>query len=578
MQTKHLAATIGLFCGLLGGLSACVVPNTPGPSASSSSVKANPANSTSAAVSCEQNSTQPEPLSQVTNQSENTLIYDQFNFQPQEIAVAGDTVTITAPHHIFSLCQTNGVWSIVSAEAAEGEETYDYAAELAKIADPDFETIEIDAETYEYRVRLQADWLQEQLRPETTDPEAVEETDSEALVVAPEDAVFFELKKPDGELISEQMYTLSELQDAQLGASLGVPSIVGTSAIASDIWFAATASQGEGNSGFASLLRYDTATGDISIERPDALQGDQLTSLVATESDGKEATTLWMGTKRSGEGNPYFPASGLVSYQPSSQAVTAHTITNSPLVGAIPYQLTVEEETLWVGTGNGVCQVEWAAIESADSWDCWRFTAMAELPDEGVDVYPSFLAAEPAEQLTEDTVEVLWANQSLDQSFSRDADEATPASPRYEVVYEPGFETELSQGAYRINNPVARKAAQSDGDASSLFWPGNQWHWGGDRFSRSLDEVALNLVGGGPYGLVTSNSRNGFDLDSNAIRGEFDLISLTPESTKVRYYSGWIESEGLTVYPTVVPAETTEQAAPNPLTEIAADLTAPQGP
>lgn len=568
MQTKKLAATMGLLCGLLGLLSACVTPNTLGPSASSSSVKASPANSASAAAACEQNSTQPEPLSL----SENTPIYDQFNFQPQEIAVANNTVTLTTPHHIFSLCQTNGVWSIASAEAAEDEQTYDYVAELAKIADPDFETIEIDSETYKYRIRLQADWLQEQLRPETTDPEAVEETDSEDLATAPEDAVFFELRKPDGELVSELLYTVSELREAQLGASLGVPSIAGTTTAESDIWFAAAAFQGEGDSGFASLLRYDTETGEINIERPDGLQGDQLTSLVATKNDD-ESTTLWMGTKRSGEGNPYFPASGLVSYQPASQAVNAHTITNSPLVGAIPYQLAVESESLWVGTGNGVCQVEWAVIESVDSWDCWRFTAMAELPDEGVDLYPSSLAIEPVDQLTKDTVEVLWVNQSFGAT-----DGAPPASPRYEVVYEPGFEAELSQGAYRINNPVARKAAQSDGDTSSLFWPGNQWHWGGDRFSRSLDEVALNLVGGGPYGLVTSNSRNGFDFDSNAIRGEFDLIALTPESTKVRYYSGWIESEGLTVYPTVVPAETTKQAAPNPLTEIAADFTAPQGP
>ncbi|MEM9149016.1 MAG: hypothetical protein AAGB19_00900 [Cyanobacteria bacterium P01_F01_bin.3] len=577
MRTQNLLVAIGLI-SLLGG---CVTPSTP-PPADSGSTTGNPSKTTSqslssetsSAASCELTESQPESL----GNAENTPVFEQFNFRPIELSAGGGSITVTTAHHIFSLCESNGEWSITSTETAEDEEPFDYEQSLANIADPGYETVEINGETFEYRIRLQAEWLTEQLKPDTIDPEAIASEDEEAIATATEDAVFFELTTPDGELISEQLYTISELQDAGLGASLGVPSIADVVATDTELWFAATASQGEGDSGFASLIRYDAATKDITAEQPDELQGDQLTSLVITGNEANDSEvplTLWMGTQRSGEGNPYFPTSGLVAYQPDSQLITNYTVANSPLVGAIPHRLAVEGEHLWVGTGNGICQVNWQIIDTADSWACWRFTATAELPSEGVDLYQSFSAEEPAALITDETVEVLWASQSFEESYNT-AESATEeaSSIRYEVVYEPGFEAQLSQGGYRVPNEVAQRAA----GGNEIFWPGNQWHWAGDRFKRTLDEVSLNLVGGGPRGLVTANSQRGFDLDNHAVRGDFDLLELTDENTKVRYYSGWIEGDEVDVYPAVVPAEALAQTKENPLPEIATKLSATQGP
>ena len=685
MRTQKSSAKISLAAGLLFALGSCVTPSTPLPEESAEGVSTQSLTtemSNLAACEAISKASKPEPLNKALSDNEETPIFELFNFRPQEIAIAGDSVTITTAHHIFSLCQTNNTWAITAADASADEEPYDYQKDLQKIADPDYETIEVDGETYQYRIRLQAEWLTEQLSPITFDPESPEQATAEELATAEEDAVFFEIKKPDGEVISQQVYTLSELQEAQLGASLGVPSIAGAVSVASDLWFASSASQGEGDSGFASLIHYSPEDDKIVVDKPEDIQGDQITSLVATvgeisvgeisvksaaadtstaeastdDAEDKETTqstdgatdevtgeatgddaeketaeketaetenapenaapeavtsdsapeedttetvateeatgetaseptadetvaeatgeneplTLWLGTQRSGEGVPYFPANGLVAYQPETKELTSHTITNSPLIGAIPYQLAVEEDTLWVGTGEGPCQGNWKTIGNSDSWNCWQFTAIATLPSDGVEVFDSFLADGPTATLNKDRVEVLWANQSLEEENK----EAAADTLRYEVVYEPGFETQLSQGGYRIENEVAQRAA----GGNEIFWPGNQWHWNGKRFERTLDEVALNLVGGGPYGLAKSNSRSGFDFDSSAIRGEFDLLELNADYTKVRYYSGWIEGADIEVYPTVVPAEEPTESKPNPLTEMAAGLTANQGP
>ncbi|MEO0768919.1 MAG: hypothetical protein AAFY72_05730 [Cyanobacteria bacterium J06649_4] len=575
MRTQTLLTTATLIAVLTACASAPIANDS---LVRSSDRSSGLSSKTSSSVNCELTQTaELEPLSN----SENTPVFEQFNFQPQEIAIANNTVTLTTPHHIFSLCKSNGTWSIASATAAEDVEPYDYEQSLRDLADPAYDTITLNKETYEYRIRLQAEWLSEQLKPETTDPEAPEpETTVE---VAPEDAVFFELKEPDGDIVSHLLYTLSDLQSAQLGASLGVPNIAGAVATGSEIWFAATASQGEGDSGFASLIHFEPATGSITVDQPDSLQGDQLTSLIATgniaaeqqtetnqnaQTTPNDTLTLWLGTQRSGEGVPYFPASGLVAYRPSDKSTTSYTHKNSPLIGAIPSQLALEEDTLWVGTRNGICSVDWQTIEENNSWNCWQFSATATLPDKGIDLYKSFLADEPTTRLKTDSVEVLWVNRAFDALGEEQA-------VRYEVVYKPGFETTLPQGGYRVSNEVAQRAA----GGNEIFWPGRQWHWRGDRFVRSLDEVALNLVGGGPYGLVDSYSgRTGFDVDNNAIRGDFDLIELTSETTKVRYYSGWIEGSGIEVYPMVVPVERQRRVQPNPLTTMAANLTATQGP
>ncbi len=564
--------------GLLWALSACT-PTTSletapvvnltleggkGDVSSSSKTKASaPSASTNIATNPDlppalKNCRRAENTSQPLSNAENTPIFDQFNFRPESVTVFEQTVAVKTPRYTFYFCKGNQKWVVVSNGLANGEKPYDYKRYLSEIADPKYETIELDGTTYKYRIRLQADWLTDALAGQTDNKPVLEPPNT----TASEDAVYFELKKADGEVISRELYNTSDVQEAHLGASLGVPSIAGAAIAGSDIWFAATTSQGEGDNGFASLLHYDSKTQELSVQRPEKLQGDQITDLVATERKG--STTLWMGTQRSGEGNPFAPASGLVAYRPESETLESFTVTNSPLVGAIPGQLAVENKSLWVATGDGTCRVQWQAISKADSWKCWQLITTAKLPKDGVDVYSNFLATEPEARLTEPEAEVLWISQAIPATEPVEA----PNITRYEVVYQPGFETTLSQGGDRIADAAAQRAAGGD----SIFWPGRQWHWGGDRFKRGLDEVSLNLVGGGPYGLVSSSARSGLTINNNAIRGDFDLLGLTSEGTKVRYYSGWVNSDKLEVYPSLSPVMPPQQIKPNPLTEMASDL------
>ena len=604
-RASSLAASVGL--GLF--LGACQVPATSAVDSSDAILEGDRAQATSVSVSdrdkvsdgSDERAAQDDPAiaaacpvgskTSDANATEGTELrplaspaekpaFEQFNFQPQAILTADDTVVVKTPYYVFARCDGTAEWTITTAETVP-EPPFDYEQQLANLADPDYQTLTVNGQDYQYRIRLEAEWLREQLAPPTTPAEELvpSSTDGSASPQSNSvDTVIFELKAPEKELISRKLYTQEDLQEAHLGASLGEPSIAGTVVTGTsgeeEIWFAATTSQGEGDSGFASLLNYDTQTRELTVQQPKKLQGDQITSIAATGSSDSEADTpltLWLGTQRSGEGNPYFPASGLVAYQPATEALTAKTVTNSPLVGAIPHQLAVSDETLWVGTGNGVCEVDWQQINKPESWECWRFTATATLSADGVNIYKSLLSTEPAGKLTGDTAEVLWVAQ---ETGDLPGGEAEDGAVRYEVVYEKGFETELSQGGYRVANEVARRGVEGE----PIFWPGRQWHWRGDRFARGLDEVALNLVGGGPYGLVASSSRNGLDFDHNAIRGEFDLLDLTREATKVRYYSAWVDADDLEVYPTVVADTPPKKIESNPLTALAKKLTEPQGP
>ncbi len=541
------------------------------------------ANSSSAEAQrvCPVSTSQPKPLS-------TTLIpFNQFNFQPASLEVDGDTVTVETPYHTFFACE--GTWSIASKpNATDAHDGRDFG----ETENRDYAPIEVGGQTYEYRIRLEAEWLENLRNSKPAAPQNAGKSDNE-------DAVYFDFKMPDGKVISRQLYTVGDLRAAGLGNSLSIPRISDT-AISSDaptdIWFSTAAVRGEGASGFANLIHFSSRTGELTVHQPEAIQGAQITSIGiapnttpanSNTSEKTPATTLWLGTKTSGEGNPNLPAQGLVAYDPSREQLKSYTTSNSPLVGAIPFQLEIADESLWVATGNGVCQVPWQTAEAADSWDCWRFAATAKLPPEGVDLYPSFLADEPANKLRDDEVEVLWANRPMGnqaesgsaesgsaESGQTDSEQIQTTGLRYEVVYERGFEVQLVGGGFRIVNPVAQAAAQG----ATLFWPGREWHWNGERFVRSLDEVAINLFGGGPAGLVVSDQiRDGRNVDTNAIRGDFDLLDITGDSTKVRYYSGWVNSSELTVYPTIIPATPAKGNQPNPLDKLLEQLPV-QGP
>ena len=536
---------------------------------------------TDTSQTCDLGSPPLEPMAAPNN----TPVFEQFNFRSEAIEIDADTVTFKTPYYDFTLCKGDRTWSIASpmmsvrAENSAPEVDVNYEQGLAKIANLDYSTIDVDGEIYKYRVRLQTNWLNEQLVPfgePPFDPQLDSERSGRDATTrdatnreAAEEAVYFELRLPDGRLLSERLYTITDLQTAQLGASLGNPEIAGAVAIEDQIWFATTASQGEGESGFASLIHYDLDTSELAVQQPDEMQGNQITAIAATANNND--LTLWLGTKISGEGNPRLPADGLVAYQLGTQTLTSYSVENSPLISAIPYQVAVEDDDLWVATGEGVCQVEWETADSDQSWNCWRFAATAELPPASVDLYSSFLSTEPVTTLTQESVEVLWASENAGES-------GESIAMRYEVAYEPGFKIQIPQGGYRLTNQVVRKTTKGN----SVFWPGHAWHWQGDRFTRSLDEVAVNAFGGGPRGLVASSERSdlsrGFSVDNNAIRGDFDLLEITSDSTQVHYYSGWIESNDLLVYPTVLPARSLTKPKPNPLTRMAVDLPDSSGP
>ncbi len=551
MRSQTLLPAIGLLWALGG----CASPS--GSSNPNALLGDRAPDTTATTETCDLSSAPLKPMAAPKNMP----AFEQFNFRPEAIAIQADTVTFETPYYNFTFCKGDRTWSVTSVSESQADEAeFNYEQMLADIANPDYSAIDIDGDTYEYRVRLQAEWLNEQIASFGEQP-----FDSNPSTGEPaEEAVYFELKLPDGELLSQQLYTLGDLQTAQLGASLGAPEITGAVAVEDQLWFAATAEQGEGNSGFASLIRYDLATEELSVDQPAEMQGNQISAIAATKSN---RLTLWLGTKISGEGNPNLPADGLIAYQPDTEQLTAYGVENSPLVSAIPYQVAVEEDTLWVATGEGVCQVEWKTVDSDQSWNCWQFTATATVPAAGVELYPSFLAVEPVATLEQDSVEVLWASETFE-------DAEIPGTMRYEVAYEPGFEVQIPQGGYWLTNEVARKTSRGD----ALFWPGRSWHWQGDRFTRSLDEVAANMVGGGPYGLAASTRLDGLNFDSNAIRGDFDLLDITSDSTQVRHYSGWVEGNELSVYPTVIAVSPSTRPKPNPLMDMAANLPDSPGP
>jgi hypothetical protein len=147
------------------------------------------------------------------------------------------------------------------------------------------------------------------------------------------------------------------------------------------------------------------------------------------------------------------------------------------------------------------------------------------------------------------------------------------AKGRYEVRYPKGFTVTLNeQGAEFFPKEVEQIIANTQPTKSRFHWSGHEWHWDGSRFVRGLDEVAMNMVGGGPRGIGSDRRERNSPPDSNAIRGDFDLLNLSRKSTSVKYYSGWVDEANINLYLTIVPQERLEASRPNPLEAIAKQL------
>lgn len=482
------------------------------------------------------------------------LPFERFDFRPTSVEATDTTLTFTGQRYGFTFCKLDRTWGVQSLAPAPAqtpaEAEADYAEYFASLAAPDYETTTGQDQAYQARVRLDASWLEQEGSSGGDDLEQV----------------VFELIKPgESQPISQVLYTNTDIVQRELGATAGVPNV--TRALATDeaLWWAIGFEQGEGASGMTTIVQYAFDTDDITLWQPSELGNVQITDLALTGADSD--IILWLGTQYSGEGNPYLPAKGLVAYRPGNDTVQTYTVDNSPLPGAIPTRLWAVNKELWVATANGVCEVAWTTVDQANSWDCWRFTTMADLPENQA-LYSSLLAETaldvpegslpPERPLSpERPVEILWL---------ADTDITTPESSlRYEIRYEPGMTIQLSQGAEYYVGP------DDQPDDGYFWWPGQDWTWQGQRFGRYWDQVAVNYVGGGPQGIGPSDYES-YVADWQVMRGEFELLDLTTETTDITYYSAWIDAIGIEPWLTVTKATNAARDMASPTESVRREL------
>ncbi|WGV23782.1 hypothetical protein [Halotia branconii] len=495
----------------------------------------------------------------VPNKNEN--FYDRFNFHILNIASDVDTIKFQTLKQDFVFCRSNNNWTVQPGSLPKKLQPPNNYAEVAQeLVNPKFKNLDFQGENYQYRVVRKPQFsLGDNNISRPNEPEPTN------------DQIVFELITPNSkETQQKTLYTLKDLQAAAVkagfsatGNQLGFPRITAAIVYGDSLWWSIAFEQGEGNTGIATIVRYNPQNNKFTLIQPPELGFTQITDLAIT-GDVKNPT-FWLGTKVSGEGNLYIPAKGLVAYRPDFQnpnsgSLTSYNVHNSPLVGAIPDKLRLENDRLWVSTANGVCQVKWQAADNFDNWSCWRFTAMAKLPSKKLPLYSGLTNKTAAVSLSgnnQETIEVLW------WSFI----DFQTGKGRYEVRYPQGFTVKLDRGAsiYELQRflPPGKPAVE---------WPGFEWHWNGQRFVRGLDEVSLNLVGGGPQGIGSGELSPNIPINWNAMRGDLELLNLSPQSTSVKYYSGWVDEAQLQPYLTVVPQERSLNPQPNPLTALAKQL------
>jgi hypothetical protein len=534
ISTKRIFTILSL----VGLLNACTSQTNP-----SSQAVANAGNCPTESV--------PLPVTISTPPKEGDNYYNPFDYHIHNIVADANTVNFQTYKYDFVFCRGNNIWTVKPGTLpTELQPSQNGAAYYKDLENPPYKKIDFNGKTYQYRVILEPNPFPiDQQRPEPQ-------------------KVVFELIIPDTQQPQRQtLYTLNELTEGKFGATLGVPRI--TAAINNDarLFFSVASEQGEGANGIATIVGYDPQKNESIIIKPKEIRTQQITDLVITGDSANP--TFWMGTQISGEGNGYLPGMGLVAYRPNPQnlnsgSVKSYNVNNSPIVGIIPDKLKLENDTLWVGTGNGICQVKWQAADAPKSWSCKRFALFMKLPAEGIPLYNTSMSKNPAATLspatTGETVEVLWFSPVDFQTYKG----------RYEVRYSDGFTVTLDErGAETLPQDIAKIREEIEPGKPSFYWAGSEWHWNGARFVRGFDEVGLNLVGGGPRGIGSDKLEPNGMPSSNAMRGDFDLLNLTGKSTSVRYYSGWVDADKINVSLTVVPHELPENPQSNPLNSFA---------
>lgn len=483
-------------------------------------------------LNCPQSPNKP-PLIEIDRQGYG--FYDAFNYQIENIKANSDTIAFESSRYKFTLCRGNNDWTIKEKSNSN----------IADVFTAGKNSIEFQNQTYKYGVELTRGSSRQ------------------------EQEVIFELTTPESDRIKQQkLYDLEQTIKARAGVELEYPVISEAIPYGDRLFWSVFAYHSEGFGGIATIVSYDPATDTISVIQPPELARQIINDFVI--AGNPEQPTFWIATKLTAEGSPDLPTLGLVSYRPdnsdyTSSEINSYRVDNSPLVGAIPSKLYLERDLLWIATGNGICQVKWQSIENQDSWRCWQFALMSELPKGELPVYSSLLddtpqaIIEPNEQ--DKLIKVLWWMPRQHK----------PLTGRFEIEYEPQTVILPDMGATTWEEyygedfelPVWR---------SPIHWVGNNWHWNGQRFARGFDEVNLNLVGGGPRGINDGEPNADYIFDNRAIRGDLELLELTESNTKLKHYSAWVDDNLLRPYLTIAPQARPNETQLNPLLEIQSEL------
>ncbi len=450
-----------------------------------------------------------------------------------------DLITFQSQDYDFIFCDGNknfiakkGGYKVVD----DSNKSYD--ERLKELGDPPYQTVELDNKVYRYRVILEPNPFPDfKLEPKQ---------------------VVLELIKPETEEPqSHTLYTLQQVTEKKTGIKLGIPKITASVIYNQQFYWSISPEQGEGNGGIATIFNYNPELDKINIFQPSGIIDQQINDLVIT-GDATE-TIFWLATQRSGEGNPYLPGMGLVYYNTKTQKITSYNARNSNLIGMIPYQITVQNEQLWVATGNGICQIKWQQIEQVDSWNCWQFLLKAELPTEGLEIYSSLLNTSTKNKITADenrnTVDVLWWSPQ----------ERETQKGRYEIAHNTAFSVTLEEKGGMSWSEFYEEPLKINSWQSEVYWAGREWLWNGNQFSRPFDGVSLSYFGGGPTGISTWEMVAKQRPEIYTLRGNIDLIKLTKTSTSVNYYSGWVDDSLLQPYLTIIPVQQSQTIKSNPL-------------
>lgn len=462
-----------------------------------------------------------------------------FDFYIQAIIKQSDRLIFQTKNHDLVFCQGDQSFSIQPSTRQSPPEK-NYQQLLEELSNPPYENITLNEQNYQYRVLLE--------------PNPFPNFQVEA------NQVIFELVTPNNpNPIRQVVYDLEQTKKAQAGITLGVPKIVTTKIFDKQIYWAISPEQGEGNGGIATIIKYDPNNNKLSLIQPQELNNQQINDFVITEENNN--LTFWLAVQQSGEGNPYLASMGLVVFQPeNNNYLQSYHVRNSPIIGAIPTKLEVDNQFLWLGTGNGICQVIRAKIADYHSWQCWQIKLLANLNQEKIDLFPSLLSEEKIGELSNEStqqnkqIEVLWwaGNQES-------GDEG-----RYEIKYDLGTNLKLAEGFSSWQEIYGDEYSKPSWKAP-VYWVGNDWYWRNEKFQRGFDSVPLNAFGGGFSGITIPSENYTFPLNSASIRGDLDLINISQSSTEIKYYSAWVDSKLLTPYLTLIPAPKFDQTKPNPL-------------